>query len=158
VWRDYVGNQQGVSAPSVTMTSTPRCTNSAAARSSSHKIPSIPWCAFHRPERPFRFAFVVGLGLASVRREEMSTRAARDEYQPVAIPGPEDVNTTRHGRTPKSNVDLPLRLARLPQYDSVGSSAHWPMGPPGAMIDPRRAAPSFHPFGGLAGEMDVAGL
>jgi hypothetical protein len=90
--------------------------------------------------------------------EEMSTRAARDEYQPVTIPGPEDVNTTRHGRTPKSNVDLPLRLARLPQYDSVGSSAHWPMGPPGAMIDPRRAAPSFHPFGGLAGEMDVAGL
>jgi len=39
---------------------------------STDKVPSqalsIPWCAFHRPERPFRFAFLVGLGLARVRR------------------------------------------------------------------------------------------
>ena len=39
---------------------------------STGKVPSralsIPWCAFHRPERPFRFAFLVGLGLARVRR------------------------------------------------------------------------------------------
>src|SRR5260370_15091573 len=39
---------------------------------STDKVPSralsIPWCAFHRPERPFRVAFLVGLGLARVRR------------------------------------------------------------------------------------------
>jgi len=39
---------------------------------STDKVPSralsIPWCAFHRPERPFRFAFLVDLGLARVRR------------------------------------------------------------------------------------------
>jgi len=44
----------------------------ALASRRTDKVPSralsIPWCPFHWPERPFRFAFLVGLGLARVRR------------------------------------------------------------------------------------------
>src|SRR5258707_11726112 len=75
-----VGSSAGVSRRSVCRLGPCRCNGRglpyvlrvALVSRSTDTVPSralsIPWCAFHRPERPFRFAFLVGLGLARVRR------------------------------------------------------------------------------------------
>jgi hypothetical protein len=42
----------------------------------------------------------------------MSTGTARDEHQPVAVPGSEDVNTSCHRRTSRSDFDRPVHLGR----------------------------------------------
>ena len=56
--------------------------------------------------------------------DEMSTRTARDEHQPVVVPSPKDVNTSRHRHTSRSCVARPVRLARQLQYGSAETPAH----------------------------------